>query len=79
MPIRGPRTSIRLEDLAYERRDPRARPPAPVPAPRSTSVRAVIRNALDWETITPIEELPVNTLAARVKKGLRWWREEVKK
>jgi hypothetical protein len=79
MPIRGPRTSIRLEDLAYERRDTRTDLPAPVPAPRSTSFRAAVRKALDWETITPIDELPVNTLAARVKKGLRWWREEVRR
>jgi hypothetical protein len=71
--------SIRLEDLAYERRQTQSRLPAPVPAPRSTSFRAAFRKALDWETITPVDELPVDTLAARVKKGLRWWREEVKK
>jgi hypothetical protein len=78
VPIHGPRTSIRLEDLAYERRDPRAQSTTPILTPHPSSLRAVVRKALDWETVTPLDELPVNTLSARVKKGLRWWREEVK-
>jgi hypothetical protein len=79
IPIRGPRTPLRLEDLAYERRAVRRSPPAPYPAPRSVSLRAAVRRALDWETVTPLDELPVDTLSARVKKGLRWWREEALK
>ena len=47
--------------------------------PARRSLRAAVRKALDWETVTPLDELPVTTLSARVKKGLRWWREEVKK
>ena len=67
---------LRLEDLAYERRDVRPHLPAPVPAPRSPSLKlkAAVRQALDWETVTPLHDLPANTLLARVKKGLRWWR-----
>ena len=53
--------------------------PAPILAQRPPSLKAVVRKALDWETVTPLDELPLNTLSARVKKGLRWWREEVKK
>jgi hypothetical protein len=79
LPIRGPRTTLRLEDLAYERRDVRPHVAAPQPAPRASSLRAAVRKALDWETVTPLAELPARTLSARVKKGLRWWREEVKK
>jgi hypothetical protein len=49
--------------------------------PRPRGLRAMVRKALDWETVTPLAELPSGTLTARVKKGLRWWREreEVKK
>jgi hypothetical protein len=79
IPINGPKTSLRLEDLAYERRDSPARASAPMPAPRARSLRAAVRKAIDWETVTPLDDLPVNTIPARVKKGLRWWREEVKK
>ena len=78
LPIRGSRTPLRLEDLAYERRDPSTARSviSPTPAPRPPSLRAAVRRALDWETITPLDELPVNTLTARVKKGLRRWRQE---
>jgi hypothetical protein len=79
IPITGPRTSLRLEDLAYVRREARSHAESPILAPRSRSIRAAMRKALDWETVTPLDELPLNTLTARVKKGLRWWREEVKK
>ena len=33
------------------------------------------RRALDWETVTPIEELPAITLRSRLKRELRLWRE----
>jgi hypothetical protein len=79
IPIRSPRTSFRLEALAYERRGTRAHPPAPASISRPSSLRAAVRKALDWETVTPIEELSANTLSARVKKHLRRWREEVKR
>jgi hypothetical protein len=77
VPIRSSRTALRLEDLAYERRDHRPHPPSPTPAPRARSLRAALRKALDWETVTPLAELRANTLTAGVKKGLRWWRGEV--
>jgi hypothetical protein len=79
VPIHGPRTSLRLEGLAYVRHDARTHPASPTRAPRAHSLRSAVRKALDWETVTPLEELPVNSISARVKKGLRWWREEVKK
>ncbi len=79
VPLRGPRTALRLDDLAYERRDFRLHPAAPRRTRPSRSLRAAVRQALDWETVTPLEELPATTLSARVKKGLRWWREEVKR
>jgi hypothetical protein len=81
IPIRSFRTPLRLGHLAYERREHRSHPPVPTPAPRSRGLRAAVRSALDWETVTPLAELPTETLPARVKKGLRWWRarQEAKK
>jgi len=74
VPVTGPRMPLRLEDLAYERRDVPPHLPEPVPAPRSTCLRTAVRQALDWETVTPLHDLPANTLSERAKKGLRWWR-----
>jgi hypothetical protein len=81
IPIRASRTALRLEDLAYERREHRFHLPAPAALPRPRNLRAMVRRALDWETVTPLAELPTDTFRARVKKGLRWWRArgEVKK
>jgi hypothetical protein len=76
VPVTGPRMLLRLEDLAYERRDARAELPAAVPARRSPSLKAAVRSALDWETVTPLEDLPASRLSDRVKKGLRWWRDD---
>jgi hypothetical protein len=75
VPVVGPRTTLRLEDLAYERRG--ARPELPVPAVRvwTPSLKTAVRSAIDWETVTPLDELPAGSFSARVKKGLRWWRQ----
>lgn len=76
VPLHAPRTLLRLEDLAYERRSAAAELPAPSPARRPRGLKAAVREALDWETVTPLEDLPASRLADRVKKGLRWWRDE---
>lgn len=76
VPVTGPRMVLRLEDLAYERRQSRVELPVPVAVKRPRSLKAAVRSALDWETVTPIEDLPASRLADRVKKGLRWWRDE---
>jgi hypothetical protein len=74
VPIRSARTPLRLEVLAYERREVRDALLPTVPFPRPSSLRAAVRSALDWETVTPLHDLPARTIADRVKKGLRWWR-----
>ena len=75
IPLLGPRTPLRLDDLAYVRREVRMDLPTPEIFARRPSFRSAVRKALDWETVTPIDELPEGTLADRVKKGLRWWRQ----
>lgn len=74
IPLRDPRTPLRLDDLAYVRREVRKDPAAPVVFRRRPDLRSAVRKALDWETVTPVEELPAASLADRVKKGLRRWR-----
>jgi hypothetical protein len=74
MPLNGPRSPLRLEELAYERREVRIDLPVPRVVAGPPSLRSAVRRALDWETVTPIEELPAGSLTDRVKKGLRWWR-----
>jgi len=73
LPIAGPRTPLRPEHLAYLRRETRADLPAPTAVRPPMSLRSAVRRALDWETVTPLDELPAHTITDRVKKGLRWW------
>lgn len=40
-------------------------------APPHTGARGWLREMLDWETVTPINELPTRTIRARIKKSLR--------
>jgi len=76
LPLNGPRTLIDLRTLAYERRPEPARRAVRPPEPdrRPESIRQMIRRAIDWETVTPIDEIPDATIAGRVKKGLRRWK-----
>ncbi len=74
IPPAGPRTGFHLGAMAYERRDARADLPGPTPRPGPRGFRAAVRSAIDWETVTPIAELPSGTIAARVKRGLRRWK-----
>jgi len=74
LPVTGPCLPLSLDGLAYERRP--ARPDLPDPrgarGPRGLrGLRAAVRAALDWETVTPIEELPTGSIAARLRVRLR--------
>ncbi len=75
IPLIGPRTSFTLDSLAYERRTTRVDLPSPSVIRRLRGLKAVVRSALDWETVTPVEDLPVGSIAARVKRELRRWKD----
>jgi hypothetical protein len=47
--------------------------PSPFRGPRS--FKAAVRSILDWETVTPVEDLSVSSLRSRVKRELRRWKE----
>ena len=76
LPVTGPRMSLGLAGLAYERRD---ESPTGAWIPRSIdrgtlSLKQAVRTALDWETVTPLDEIPRSSISNRVKRGLRWWK-----
>jgi len=73
LPIHGPCTRLELACIAYERR-PATSPdlPEPVPAARPFSLRRALRGALDWETCTPIEELPRLSLKRSLRRFQSW-------
>ncbi|WP_435010671.1 hypothetical protein P12x_001950 [Tundrisphaera lichenicola] len=75
IPLSGPRTPFSVGSLAFERRDRRVDLASPAFRRGSRGLRAAVRSALDWETVTPTEELPSGTLAARVKRELRRWKD----
>ncbi len=75
IPLAGPLTPFALDELAYERREARADIPSPTTYRGPIGLKAALRSALDWETVTPIDELPTVTLADRLKRELRRWKD----
>jgi hypothetical protein len=63
-----------LADLVYERRRSNQEHPEPRLARGPRGIRSTLRRALDYETVTPLDELPETTLAARLKKQIRRWK-----
>jgi hypothetical protein len=67
---------VKVDELVYERRaeaqDQLVRPP--LIETRQPGLKAAVRRAIDWETVTPLQELTSSSFSGRVKKGLRWWK-----
>jgi hypothetical protein len=38
------------------------------------SLKRAMRTALDWETVTPLDEIPRTSISNRLKRGLRLWK-----
>jgi hypothetical protein len=76
LPLAGSRTLIEVDELVYERREVPRAPllAAPMIDVRHPGLKDAVREALDWETVTPLQELSTRSLAGHVKKGLRWWK-----
>jgi hypothetical protein len=75
LPIRGPRQTLRLDDLAFEGPSHRVDLPGPSAVRRPFSLKGAVRTALDWETVTPVEELDAGSVPSMLKKNLRRWRD----
>ena len=72
VPVSGPRMSLGLSDLAYQRSGGSRPLPDPPEIERSApSLKQAIRTAIDWETVTPLSDIPRSSLPNRVKRGLR--------
>jgi peptidoglycan/xylan/chitin deacetylase (PgdA/CDA1 family) len=72
VPLLGPSPRVELEGLMYERRRPSPdRRDGPHPSKRGWGLRRALRHALDYETVTPIDELEGESASMRLKRGLR--------
>jgi peptidoglycan/xylan/chitin deacetylase (PgdA/CDA1 family) len=77
LPVTGPRMSLGLSGLVYERQEPPdaiLEPPAILRDP--ITLRRAVRAALDWETVTPIDDIPRSSVGNRFKRGLRRWQQK---
>jgi len=75
IPVTGPRMSLGLGGLVYERRDQSEAGLDPPALERGgMSLKQAVRAALDWETVTPLEEISRSSISNRVKRGLRRWK-----
>jgi hypothetical protein len=71
VPLSGPSPRVDLDGLMYERRRAPDRRDGPHPSRRGWGLRRALRHALDYETVTPIDELEGESASMRLKRGLR--------
>ena len=70
---RGCRSVSRDWCTSVARRVGRGLDPA-VSGPRALSLKHAVQAAIDWETVTPLDEIPRSSIPNRVKRGIRWWK-----
>ena len=70
MPLDQPLVRFSSEALAYQKRSIRPLP-QPVRIDRPQGLRSTMRRYLDWEKVTPVEEIHGGTLRGWLKKTLR--------
>ena len=75
IPMTTPSLRFPRSSLVYERRTLRFDRPEPTATHAPRGVRAKIRSAIDWETVTPVADIATNSVAGRIKRGLRWWKD----
>jgi hypothetical protein len=76
VPVAASRMSVGLSGLAFERRE--AIEPGldqAVSGPRTLSLKHAVQTAIDWETVTPLDDIPRSSIPNRVKRGIRWWKQ----
>jgi hypothetical protein len=75
LPVTGPRMSLSLAGLVYERCETGVECLVPPTIDREAlSLKRAMRTALDWETVTPLDDIPRSSIPNRLKRGLRWWK-----
>jgi hypothetical protein len=75
VPVTASRMSLGLGGLVYERRDAGLGAlESPRIGTRPLSLKRAVKAAIDWETVTPLDQIPRSSIPNRVKRGLRWWK-----
>lgn len=78
VPITAPSLRFRREALVFERRgsgaDHRVDQPGLSAIRPPLSLRRAVRSALDWEKVTPVDEIDPTTFGGRLKRSIRRWR-----
>ena len=75
VPVTGPRMTMGLSGLVFERRQViDSGLDSPSAGPRTLSLKHAVQAAIDWETVTPLDDIPRSSIPNRVKRGLRWWK-----
>lgn len=74
MPLAGTVTRFSPSSLAYQRRGPR-RESIPVRVDRPEGLRGRVKRLIDWEKVTPTQDIDASTVRGWVKKTLRSWRD----
>jgi peptidoglycan/xylan/chitin deacetylase (PgdA/CDA1 family) len=74
LPVDGAALRFSLDGLGFERRGGLDRLPAPVDVLQPNGLREAVCRYLDWETVTPLEELRARGPRTLLKKGLRYLR-----
>ncbi len=78
IPVRGTDMVVERPQQSVARKQVRFDAASEAVAPHF-SLRQWIKNALDWEKVTPPDDLPTHTIAARWKKRLRLRQERARK
>lgn len=73
MPLAEPVLRFSPSALAYQRRGPR-RESHPVRVDRAEGLRSRVKRLIDWEKVTPTQDIDASTVRGWVKKTLRGWR-----
>lgn len=74
-PVQSPNQRFHLDELVFERASRRPELHPSTSRRQGPHFRDVLRYTIDWETVTPLAELPQATLSDRLKLGLRRWRD----
>jgi hypothetical protein len=75
VPVTSSRMSLGLRGLVYERRGlGESGLESPQIGTRPLSLKRAVKAAIDWETVTPLDQIPLSSIPNRVKRGLRWWK-----
>ncbi len=74
LPLRGEQTILPRLGLSFERRRVRLDRATPTAVPGPLGIRPWVKEALDWELETPVDELAGTGFLPAAKRGLRRWR-----